>query len=70
MFIDYKKTFDRVWHAALWETMKKYNIGKNLIKVMEQLYANTSRAVLINGSLGNWFRTKVGVDTEEPHRNN
>ena len=23
--IDFKKAFDRVWHAALWATMKKYN---------------------------------------------
>ena len=26
VFIDFKKAFDRVWHAALWGTMKKYNI--------------------------------------------
>ena len=26
VFIDFKKAFDRVWHAALWATMKKYNI--------------------------------------------
>ena len=25
------KAFDRVWHAALWATMKKYNISANLI---------------------------------------
>ena len=23
VFIDFKKTFDRIWHAALWATMKK-----------------------------------------------
>ena len=23
VFIDFKKAFDRVWHAALWATMKK-----------------------------------------------
>ena len=23
VFIDFKKNFDRVWHAALWATMKK-----------------------------------------------
>ena len=26
VFIDFKRVFDRVWHAALWATMKKYNI--------------------------------------------
>ena len=27
VFIDFEKAFDRVWHAALWATMKKYNIS-------------------------------------------
>ena len=31
VFIDFKNAFDRVWHAALWATMKKYNISANLI---------------------------------------
>ena len=31
VFIDFKKAFDRVWHAALWTTMKKYSISTNLI---------------------------------------
>ena len=32
-FIDVKKAFDKVWHAALSATMKKYNISTNLIRV-------------------------------------
>ena len=31
VFIDFKKAFDRVWHAALWATVKKYNISANLV---------------------------------------
>ena len=31
VFIDFKKAFSKVWHAALWATMKKYNTGTNLI---------------------------------------
>ena len=31
VFIDFKKAFDRVWHAALWATMKKY-ISANLFE--------------------------------------
>jgi len=60
-FIDFKKAFDRVWHAALWSTMRKYNINANLVNVIEQLYNKASSAVLINGSKGEWFRTTVGV---------
>ena len=31
VFMDFKKAFDRVWHAVLLATMKKYNISANLI---------------------------------------
>ena len=36
-FTDFKKVFDRVWHTALWATMKKYNISTNLIRVTKNL---------------------------------
>ena len=35
VFIDFKKAFDRVRHAALRATMKKYNISINLIQVFK-----------------------------------
>ena len=35
--IDFKKAFNRVWHTALWATMKKYNISANLIQVIRKL---------------------------------
>ena len=35
VFIDFKKAFDRVWHAALGATMKKYNISINLIQAIK-----------------------------------
>ena len=59
VFIDFKKAFDRVWHAALWATMKKYNISTNLIQVIKNLYNKATSAVLFNGSKGDWFRTTV-----------
>ena len=61
VFIDFKKAFDRVWHAALWATMRKYSISANLVRTIEQLYDKATSAVQINGSIGEWFRTTVGV---------
>ena len=55
VFIDCKKAFDRVLHAALWATTKKYNISTNLIQVIKNLYNKATSAVLINGSIGDWF---------------
>ena len=61
VFIDFKKAFDRVWHTALWATMRKYNISANLVCTIEQLYGKATSAVQMNGSIGEWFRTTVGV---------
>ena len=52
VFIDFKKAFDRVWHAALWVTMKKYNISINLIRVIKNLYDKATNAILFNISIG------------------
>ena len=39
-------------HAALWATMKKYNISTNLIRVIKNLYNKATSAVLFNSSIG------------------
>ena len=59
--IDFKEAFDKVWHAALWATMKKYNISANLMQAIKNLYNKATSAVLINSSIGDWFRTTIGV---------
>ena len=42
-------------------TMRKYNISANLVRTIEQLYDKATSAVQMNGSIGEWFRTTVGV---------
>ena len=61
VFKDFKKAIDRVLQAALWATMKKYNISANLIRVIKNLFDKSTNAVLFNSSIGDWFRTTVGV---------
>ena len=61
VFIDFQKAFDRVWHAALWATMRLYNINTNLINAIQNLYDKATSAVCFNGSTGDWFRTTVGL---------
>ena len=41
--------------------MKKYNISANFIPVIKNLYDKATSAVLFNSSIGDWFRTTVGV---------
>ena len=61
VFTDFRKAFNRVWHADLWATMKKYNISANLIRVIKNLYDKATSAVHFNSSIGEWFRTTVGI---------
>ena len=61
VFIDFKKAFDRVWHAALGATMRTYNISANLVHTFEQLYDKATSVVKMNGSIGEWFRATIGV---------
>ena len=41
--------------------MKKYNLSANLIRVMKNFCDKATSAVLFNTSIGDWFRTTVGV---------
>ena len=41
--------------------MRKYNISANLFRTTEPLYDKATSAVKMNGSIGEWFRTTVGV---------
>ena len=61
VFIDFKNAFNRIWHVALWATMKKYNISTNLIWVIKNLHDKVTSAVLFNGTIGDWVQTTVGV---------
>ena len=61
IFIDFRKAVTRVWYAVLWATMKKYNISTNLIRVIKNLYKKAISAVFFNSSIGDRFRTTVGV---------
>ena len=61
VFIDFKNALDRVWHEALWATMRKYNINTSIIRTIKHLYDKAQSAVLFNGRTVEWFRATVGV---------
>ena len=46
VFINCKNAFDRVWHKALWTTMRKYNINAKKIRVIENRDDRTQSEVL------------------------
>ena len=51
-FIDFKKSFYRVWRKALWSTMRLYKINANLIEVIENLYKKATTAIHLKDGIG------------------
>ena len=41
--------------------MRHFNINANLIRMIQNLYEKATSAVNLNNSIGDWFRTTVGV---------
>ncbi|MEW8546204.1 MAG: reverse transcriptase domain-containing protein [Candidatus Thiodiazotropha sp.] len=60
-FIDFKKEFDRVCHAALGASMRKYHIDVNLANAIVNFFDKAASVVQMNGSTKECFRTTLGV---------
>ena len=50
-----------MWHEGLWHVLRGYNIDERIVGVLEDLYKQSSSAVLLNNQIGSFFRTTVGV---------
>ena len=50
VFVVFKKSFDRVWHEALWATINKFKISRKLIDTIQSIYEKSMRAVLVQGA--------------------
>ena len=59
--MDFKKAFDRVWLAGLWQVLRSFNVEKGLVQAIQVSYENSSSVVLLSSQLGEFFETTVGV---------
>lgn len=60
-FIDFKSAFDTVWRKALWKMLKKIGVDPRTVNLIEYMYKNTQCAVVIDGTITDWFAVEVGV---------
>jgi hypothetical protein len=42
LFLDYEKTYDRVYRCKLWNILIEYGLSSNLVNAIKSLYDNTS----------------------------
>ena len=65
-FVDFKKAFDSVWHAALFRKLENKGINGNFLEIIKSIYDLTECAVKINGKATKYFRYEKGVQQGNP----
>ena len=65
-FIDFRKAFDSIRHDVTWATLRSYGVGKNLIRILQNICEISQSAVRVGGELGKWFKRTVGSGQGDP----
>ncbi len=60
-FMNLEKAYDRVDRKGLWDILRVYGVGGQLLKGIRSFYENASASVRVNGELSKGFNVEVGV---------
>ncbi len=60
-FMALEKAYDRVARKGLWDTLRVYGVGDQLLEGIRFFYENASASVQVNGELSESFKVEVGV---------
>ena len=58
-FLDFKKAFDTVWHAGLWQVLRSVIAEDRLVQAIHEVFGNSSSAVLLKPQLRESLKTAV-----------
>ena len=60
-FIDYRKAFDFVDRASLWQKLIAAEINGNVLRAIYNLYAGAKSCVKLDGNISDYFNCNIGV---------
>ena len=60
-FIDLEKGYDWVNREALWQVLRKYDVGGKLFSGIKSMYVNSLACVRVKGGENECFRINSGV---------
>lgn len=60
-FVDFKQAFDRVWRDGLWYKLQSCGITGKFYNVILNMYKNIKSCVMLNGNVGEYFVSNIGV---------
>jgi hypothetical protein len=60
-FVDFEKAFDSMDRNIIWKLMHHYGIPSNFIRIIQQLYEDSTCQIIHSGRLTFPFTGKTGV---------
>ncbi|GLB44701.1 putative RNase H [Lyophyllum shimeji] len=64
--LDQEKAYDKIDHAYLWQTLRKFEIPEEYIRTVQSLYGNAETRIMINGYLSSPWQVTRGVRQGDP----
>ena len=64
--LDQEKTYDKLTHRYLWKTLETFNLPRQFIQTVKNLYTNAHTTVAINGEFSSTYRVTRGVRQGDP----
>ena len=64
-FLDFRKVFDMVWRAGLWEKLVKHGIQGRCFNVIPGMSISVKSCISVNGKLSPLFECNMGVKQGE-----
>ncbi len=61
-FMDLEKAYDRVDREALWNVLRIYGVGGQLLKGIQAFYREANACVRVGGKFSESFAVEVGVE--------
>ncbi len=59
--MDLEKAYDRDNRKGLWDILRVYGVGRQLLEGIKSFYENANASVWVNGELSESFKVEVGV---------
>jgi len=60
-FVDFKKAYDSVNRALLFDKLEELGISSKMIRALRSLYNNVQSCIKLNGNLTDWFSVNTGL---------
>ena len=64
--LDQEKAYDKIDHEYLWRILERYGFPMVFISRIKELYKDTSKAIMINGTITRKYKVKRGVHQGDP----